>query len=234
MSQTDAHGSPGHATATPAGASVPVIVLGAVGICLDIVETLRVLGPGCGLTPLGFLDDAPALKGAVVAGLPVLGGIDVARAFPHALFACGIGGPSSFRAKQALIARTGLAPERFATIIHPSAVVAASARLGRDVIVLANCSIGAGAQLGDHVLMLQNCVVGHDSRLGERCILAAGVVISGNVRVGRDCYLGAAAVIRENLTIGNGSLLGLGSALVGDMPAQSTFYGNPARVRRQS
>lgn len=221
----------GNGRVASSGATVPVIVLGAVGICIDIVETMLVLGASCGLAPYGFLDDDPALKRAMVAGLPVLGGIDAAGAFPHALFACGIGGPTSFRIKQALIARTRLAPERFATIVHPSAVVAASARLGRGVIVLANCSIGAGAQIGDHVFMLQNCVVGHGSQVGERCVLATGAVVSGNVRIGSDCYLGAAAAVRENLSIGEGSLLGLGSALVDDMPPRSTFYGNPARVR---
>ena len=225
--------SAGRTKVVPRSATVPVVVLGAVGICVDIVETLLVLGPGCGLFPLGFLDDAPALKRAKVAGLPVLGGIDAAGEYPRALFACGIGGPASFRARRALIARTGLASERFATIIHPSAVISVSARLGRGVIVLANCSIGAGAQVDDHVLMLQNCVVGHDSHLGERCILASGVVVSGNVRIGRDCYLGAASAIRERLSIGDGSLLGLGSTLVGDMPAQSMYYGNPARAQRR-
>lgn len=223
----------GDKPAASRGTTVPVIVLGAVGICVDIVETMLVLGAGCGLAPYGFLDDDPALRGTTVAGLPVLGGMDAAGAFPQALFACGIGGPTSFQNKHALIARTGLAPERFATIIHPSVVVAASARLGRGVIVLANCSISAGARIGDHVFMLQNCVVGHDSQVGERCILAAGAVVSGNVRIGDDCYLGAAAAVRENLSIGDGSLLGLGSALVVDMPTGSTFYGNPARMRRR-
>ena len=214
-----------------AKSSRPLIVLGAVGICLDIVDCVRAAGVRSGLKAAGFLDDNSAFHGTHILGLPVLGPLEAASRFPDALFVCGIGSPGNFRRRDSIIARARLAPDRFATVVHPGAQVSDSAALGRGVVVLANCSVGAGATLGDHVLLLPNCVIGHDSEIGPRTLLAGAVVVSGRVTVGSDCYLGAGAALREGVTIGSGSLLGLGSALVSDMPPGSTFYGNPARSR---
>ena len=206
-----------------------LVIIGAVGTCLDIAEAAAASGA---FTVRGFLDDGLPSGHMTPYGLPVLGGTaDVSR-FPDALFVNGIGSPASYRAKPGFVDRLGLPLERFATVIHPTSVVSATARLEPGCAILAQCSIGSGVCVGAHTVMLQQCVIGHDSRIGAHSIFAAGVVVSGSVDIGCNCYLGAGAAIRNGMRIGAGALVGVGSAVVSNIPAAEVWYGNPARCGR--
>lgn len=68
--------------------------------------------------------------------------------------------------------------------IHPTAVIADSAR------------IAASAAVGPH------CVVGEHAVIGERCQLAAGVSIGEGVIIGDDCDLRAQVVLAHQVRLG--------------------------------
>jgi sugar O-acyltransferase (sialic acid O-acetyltransferase NeuD family) len=210
--------------------ALPLVVLGAVGNCLDIVDAVRARkGIETEYELCGFLDDDQRLSGAIIHGLPVLGPLAAACDISDAHFVCGIGSPSSFRNRPSILARLNLVRERFATVVHPAATISPSARLGRGTAVLAGCVICANVTLGDHVLMLPNCVVGHDTVVGDSVIFAAGVMVSGSVSIGRSCYLGTGSAIRNGISLGAQSLLGMGAVLVGDAGESAVLAGNPAR-----
>src|SRR5215472_10988361 len=80
--------------------------------------------------------------------------------------------------------------------IHPTAIVATSA------------SIGKNAHLGPYV------VVGDDARIGENAVLLAHVVIYRGARIGNNCFAHAHAVVREYCQLGDGVILQNG-AIVG-------------------
>jgi sugar O-acyltransferase (sialic acid O-acetyltransferase NeuD family) len=204
----------------------PLIILGAVGTCLDIAEAALA---GDQYAVLGFLDDSLPIDHVTTLGLPVLGRTADTQRFPNALFINGIGSPASYLSKPGFINSLGLHIDQFATVIHPASVVSASAKLEPGCAVLAHCSIGSGVHINEHVVMLQNCVIGHDSSIGQHTIFAAGVTVSGHVSIGKNCYIGAGVSIRNNIQIGNNALLGLGSSVVTDIPAGETWYGNPAK-----
>ena len=212
--------------------ATPLIILGAIGNCLDILDAALATNasedrPVYDL--LGFLDDEPSRQGSKVRGLPILGPLTMAREMPNAQFINGIGSPRSFQYKRAIIDGLGLDRSRFATVIHPAAAVSPSANIGCGTAVLANCTICANAELGDHVMMLPSCVLGHDARVGDHTILAAGVIVSGSVSIGQSCYLGANSCVRDSLRVGDEALLGIGAVLVDDAPAGMVMLGNPAR-----
>ena len=209
-----------------------LISLGAVGNCLDIVDAVAAVNAAATenvFEVIGFLDDDTAMQGQTVYGLPVLGPLAAACDIGEAQFVNGIGGPRSHAAKPALLDSLGLAPDRFATVIHPGAAISPSATIGAGTVLLASVAICANVRVGEHVMMLPNCVVGHDSVIGACSIAAAGVTVSGNVDIGRACYLGAGSVIRDGQRMGAGSLLGQGAVLVDDMPEAAVYVGNPAR-----
>jgi sugar O-acyltransferase (sialic acid O-acetyltransferase NeuD family) len=209
----------------------PLIIVGAVGNCLDIADAVtaqRDAGRD-DLIVAGFLDDDPARQGQTIAGFPVLGPISTAANFPDAMFVCGIGSAKSFQSKAELIARTRISAERFATLVHPAACVSRSALLGPGTVILGNATICANVRIGAHVMMLPNCVVGHDTAINDYCIFAASVTVSGMVTIARGCYLGAASTIREGVSIGEGALVGMGTVVVRDVAAGIRVAGNPAR-----
>jgi sugar O-acyltransferase (sialic acid O-acetyltransferase NeuD family) len=152
-----------------------------------------------------------------------------AQRFPDAQFVNTIGSDQSFRRRPEIIAATGLARERFATLVHPGASVSPRATLGHGVYVCFGASIAGAVALGDHVAIGANATIGHDSRIGDHAIVAPGAVVSGFVTLGQGCYVGAASAIRQRVTIGSGALVGMSANVLHEVAAEEVVVGNPAR-----
>jgi UDP-3-O-[3-hydroxymyristoyl] glucosamine N-acyltransferase len=63
------------------------------------------------------------------------------------------------------------APPKPAAGIHPSAVVADSARLGENVSVGANCTVEEGVVIGANTVISPNCHLAYKTVIGEDCFL---------------------------------------------------------------
>ena len=213
-----------------------LIILGTGGNCVDILEAVIELAdlPGSlSFECVGFLDDDREKGGREFHGVPILGPLDSAARFPDCQFVNGIGSPESYSRKEAIIGRTGLTLERFATIVHPTASVSRSADVGKGTVILQNVTIASGVRLGAHVMVLPNSVLSHDVSVGDFTCVASAVAVAGGVAVGRGCYLGTNASIRGGASIGDGALVGMGSVVLGSVGAGSVVVGNPARLLRR-
>jgi len=80
--------------------------------------------------------------------------------------------------------------------VHPTAVVAGSARLGRDVRIGPHVVIGERAQIGDRCVLHAHVFVGDDTKLGADCVLWPGVVVR------EACTLGQRVILHPNVTVG--------------------------------
>jgi UDP-3-O-[3-hydroxymyristoyl] glucosamine N-acyltransferase len=79
--------------------------------------------------------------------------------------------------------------------VHPSAVVAADARLEDGVRVGPQCVVESGARIGRGTVLGPSCVVGRDSELGPDCLLHARVTLYHGVRVGARAIIHSGAVL---------------------------------------
>jgi UDP-3-O-[3-hydroxymyristoyl] glucosamine N-acyltransferase len=82
--------------------------------------------------------------------------------------------------------------------IHPTAIIADSAIIGK------NCSIGPYAIIGD------KC------RIGDNCRIYAHVVLGNSVTIGNDCLFYAGVVIREECVVGHRVILQPGVVIGSD------------------
>jgi UDP-3-O-[3-hydroxymyristoyl] glucosamine N-acyltransferase len=80
--------------------------------------------------------------------------------------------------------------------VHPSAIVADSAKIGRAVAIGPQVVIDEGAVIGDRVVLHAGVFIGADSRLGAECELWNGVVVRER------CTLGSRVVVHPNTSIG--------------------------------
>ena len=219
--------------------TIRIIILGTGGNCIDILDTLNDVNAARGARVYecaGFLDDAPDRAGAELHGVKVLGPLSLAPSLAGARFVNGIGSPDNFWNKPAILAKTGLLdrPDRFETIIHPTASVSSLAHLGRGTVVLQHVTIASNARVGAHVIVLPNSVVSHDVAIGDFSCVASGACLSGGVTVGPCSYVGANACVRGGVTLGRGCLVGLGSVVLTDVADDTVVVGNPARVLRKA
>jgi sugar O-acyltransferase (sialic acid O-acetyltransferase NeuD family) len=206
-----------------------LIILGTGGNALDILDVIEAINDRTPTwTVAGFLDDARA-NGGEYLGLPILGWLDDAAHLPGHSFVNAIGSHKSFRSREALMTRTGVTEDRFATLVHPSSSVSSRARIGRGSVVNFGASVGGGVVAGVHVILGTGCIVGHDTEVGDYTVVAPGAVVSGGVRLGRGCYLGASAVVRQHVQVGERALIGMGSVVLRDVVDGVTVVGNPAR-----
>jgi sugar O-acyltransferase (sialic acid O-acetyltransferase NeuD family) len=208
-----------------------VIVIGAGGGGVEVAEGLWLAARDGAAPPvLGFLDDDPRVGGHPALGLAVLGRIDDAARFGRARFVLGIAADRHQRAREAVVRRLALPPERWLVFVHPSAHCSPSARLGAGTVLMEQSVVGPRCELGEHVRVCARACVGHDARLADGVVVAPAATISGRVRVGEGAYVGAAAAIAPDLAIGARARVGLGAVVVHSVDDDAVVVGNPARA----
>lgn len=119
---------------------------------------------------------------------------------------------------------------RFATVVHPTAVVAADARLLEGVQVMAGAVVQPGTTLGENSIVNTGALIDHDCEIGAHVHIAPGVVLSGGVRVAQGAHIGTGAVVIQGIVIGANSMIGAGAVIVKDVPPDVTVVGVPGRI----
>lgn len=178
---------------------------------------------------LGFIDDATERQGTGPYGLPVFGR-GALQDHPDARVLAVPGAPNSFLRRRAIIDGLGVADERFATVVHPSAKVSRHATIGRNVLIMAGAVITSNAVVGDHVCILPGSVIHHDASVGAWSLVGAGVTVAGGTRIGENCYIGSGSNLINDIEIGDRALVGLGAVVIASVPTGARVAGNPARL----
>lgn len=211
-----------------------IVIVGTGGTSIDILDAIRAMGAAgtADFRPAYFLDDNAERVGQSLCGVEIRGPLETARDLAGCLFINGIGSPNNFWRRDQIVARLGISPDRFATVVHPSASVSPMASIGPGTAVLQNVTVSANARIGAHVVVLPNSVISHDCIVGDYSCITGGVCLSGAVRVDPSCYIGTNAAVIGGVTIHAGALVGMGSVVLADVPANSAVVGNPAKFLR--
>lgn len=208
-----------------------LVILGAGGSAADIAEAVESVGSAGSRWRLrGFLDDDPEKQGRAVAGYPVLGPLELARALPDTSFLVGTAHYRRPLTRKHVVERLALPPERYATLVHESASISPGARVGIGTLVLQSTVVSHGATIGNHVFIGPQCVVSHDAVVEDFATLAVGATLCGGARLEPGAYAGARSVIRDGVVVGPGTVVGLGSAVFRNLGPGVVAVGNPARV----
>ena len=223
------------ALGAPGDLTERLVLVGAGGFGRETAEVVRAINAAAA-TPrwelLGFLDDDRDRWGTSVSGTRILGGLDELAGLPDAAIVVCTGHPGNYTSKKRIVERLGLPRERYATLVHPAAVIPASCTLGEGTVVLAGVVATADVRIGAHAGLMPHVVLTHDDRLEDYVTVGAGARLAGAVHVGEGAYLGSGCLIRENLAIGPWALVGMGAVVTRDVPHGEVWAGTPARYVR--
>ncbi|RJP28002.1 MAG: UDP-3-O-(3-hydroxymyristoyl)glucosamine N-acyltransferase [Candidatus Omnitrophota bacterium] len=79
--------------------------------------------------------------------------------------------------------------------IHPSAIVAKSAKLGKDVSLGPYVVVEEGASIGDRSIIYAGCFIGRDTSIGPEALIYPNVTIRENVALGSRIIIHSGTVI---------------------------------------
>ena len=203
-----------------------LLIIGAGGHGAVVLDILRTAGIH---EPAGFIDADPALAGTEIAGLPVLGPMNLLpklrQKIRRAIVA--IGDNRMRRSCAVRLAREGF---ELVNAVHPGAIVSAMAVIGHNVVVAAGAIISTGSRVADSVIVNTGAIVDHECDIAEGAHLGPGCKLAGRVRIAPGAFVGIGASIIQCLTIGEDAVVGAGAVVLKDVAAGDTVVGVPARV----
>jgi sugar O-acyltransferase (sialic acid O-acetyltransferase NeuD family) len=213
----------------------PLLLVGGGGFARETLELVRAVNA---VAPtwhvLGLLDDDPRMHGRRIHEAGVIGQSEVVHEYPDALVTLCVASPGNPGGRLALAARLGLAPDRYATLVHPSAVIPPSASIAPGSVLHAAAVLTADVTLGAHVAIMPAVVLTHDDLVGDGVTFGAGVRVAGGVTIEDAAYVGSGALLREHIVVGRAAVVGMGAVVTQSVPAGEVWAGVPARPLRSA
>jgi len=205
-----------------------ILIIGTGGNSQIIAETL--LGQtfkGERYELVGFLDDDPALLNAQILDRPVLGPVSALKEVAHDLLLIGI---EDNKTRSRHFHRLSAIGEEFVTVIHPSAIVSPSVKIGKGTIVFPRVIINTGATIEDDVVLKGGCTVGHGCHVAAHAYVSVGACLGGAAKIGEGALIGPGSSILQNIHIGEWAIVEPKAMVIRDVAAQTTVAGVPAKV----
>lgn len=201
-----------------------IVVYGTRGMGRDALAWL--IDAGIGGAVRGFVTHHPEEIGTVVAGLPVLGDLDlVVRRRDVAVVLAAGSTPKRIDALERLRA----AGIELVTVVHPSAVVAARSTVGAGSIVCPGAVVCTDVTIGAAVIVQYGALIGHDCVIDDGAFIGPGAKLAGTVHVGPGAHVGLGAAVIQKLAIGAGATVGAGAVVTRSVVDETTVVGVPAR-----
>jgi sugar O-acyltransferase (sialic acid O-acetyltransferase NeuD family) len=203
-----------------------IVVVGASGYGREVFQYVRDAAQhDPNIRAKGLIDDDTALRGQV-GGDDIIGDTHTYEIQEHDRFVISAGSPD---VRQTLAQRLAGRGGKFITLIHPTAYVAPTARMGVGCIVSPYASVGSNAQVEDHVLLVMYASIAHDCRVGRFCSLSPYSAVAGGGTLEAMVFLGSHALVTQMRLVGRESKIAAGAVVYRDVPERSLATGNPAK-----
>ena len=204
-----------------------IIIIGAGGHARVLVDALRAAGRD--VTGFGSKDGDTASGN--MAMVPRIGDDAAVMALDPKTVALinGVGTTGNPAARRSVFEKYKKAGFSFATVIHPSAIVAADCIIAEGAQIMAGVILQPGTRIGPNAIVNTGARVDHDADIGAHVHIAPGACLAGSVTVGPAAHIGAGAVVIQGKIIGEAAIVGAGAVVISDIAKHITVVGAPAR-----
>ena len=190
-----------------------VIIVGAGGHAAELVDYLVYMNQLQKSQTLqeweivGLIDDSEANYHAYHYNFPYIGTIKNHQLIENVGYVMGI---ANMKYRKVIIEQLVAAGAEFISLIHPTALISPTAKIGIGCVISHNVSIGPKAVLGDFNLINSRCTIGHDSKIRNYNFLSPQVVTGGFAEMGNENFIGTNAVVLPAITMGSNNTIAAG------------------------
>lgn len=117
----------------------------------------------------------------------------------------------------------------FGKVIHDTAYIAPSVKLGEGVQIMAGVILQSHVEIADNTIINTGTIIDHDTKIFAHVHIAPGTNISGGVKIGEQTLIGTGTTIIQSIEIGKNCLIGAGSVVVKNITQDKRVYGVPAK-----
>lgn len=203
-----------------------ILIVGAGGFGREVFQWSKDTFPADQYRVKGFLarpSDSMAQYGL---GVDVVGDADTYTAKENERFLFAIGDVDT---KKRMVAGLQSRGARFLTLIHPTAVIAGSARIGEGVIICPFALVSANAVVGDFVALNTYASCAHDSVIGKHSILCPYATVNGWGILEDEVFMGTHSTVTPRIRVGYRAKISANSAVFRDVPSRMLAIGVPAK-----
>ncbi len=210
----------------------PLIVIGSGGHAKVLIATAR----AAGRSVLFATDSQTSRHGSMIDDVVVAGDDSfILKHSPDEVeLVNAIGSASNLSLRYKIGQHWTNAGYRFATLIHPSAIIEGSVQLGSGVQCLAGVVLQTDLVIGNETIINTKASVDHDCIIGNCVHISPGATLCGSITVGDRTHIGAGSTIIQGVRIGSDVLIGAGAVVLKDVANGATVVGVPARPLRSS
>jgi sugar O-acyltransferase (sialic acid O-acetyltransferase NeuD family) len=204
-----------------------ILIVGAGGFGREVLQWARDAWPAQADLIAGFLSDDLKRLDSFSTGVSILSAVHEYYPAEGDYLLLGVGIPYSRRHVAEKLQARGA---RFMSLIHPRAVVAASAVIGEGSIICPFAVVSDSARLGRCVLVNYHASLGHDSVAGDYAVMSPYATLGGAARVGDEVFLGLHASVGPGKNLGARSKVSANSCVLTSAPSDSIVFGVPGRI----
>tara|TARA_B100001175_G_scaffold173947_1_gene147638 strand:- start:9749 stop:10405 length:657 start_codon:yes stop_codon:yes gene_type:complete len=113
---------------------------------------------------------------------------------------------------------------KFETIIHPTALVSKTAKIGNGSLISHNVSIGPMAKIGKFCVLNSRSTIGHDSEMGDNNFISPNVVLGGFSKLGNNNMLGTNSCLTPKIIVGNNNKIVAGMTILNNVHDNETIF----------
>ena len=227
MIQPDVDADVGRAVASLPMDCRRIVIVGAGGFGREVLQWARDAWPEHADLVAGFLSDDPHRLDGYRASAAIIGSTTDFAVEQGDYFLLAIGVPYARRhVAEVLRSRGG----RFLTLIHPRAVVGATARIGPGCVICPFAVLSDAAALGHCVLVNYHASLGHDAAAGDYAVLSPYATLGGGACIDDEVFLGLHASVGPGITVGRRTKVSANSCVLAVTPPDSLVYGVPGRI----
>jgi sugar O-acyltransferase (sialic acid O-acetyltransferase NeuD family) len=205
-----------------------LIIIGAGGFGRELFHLSKeCIGYGKSFKVFGYLDDSIDPLKNYVGYPPVIGKISSHQITENQVFICSI---SDVRKRSDIINKFIINGAIFINLIHITARIVNTSKLGDGCIIGPLVSIGADVKIGNFCLLQTGVIVGHDVEIGNNSRLDNYSILVADVKLKNNTTIHSNSVVNAKIIVEEGAVVGACSFVIRNVKPGSTVYGNPAKI----